>query len=125
MHLEDKRYKCHLCEKEFSKRGGLTTHLKLHNSNTLEEDKPDGIVGVSGTESNSLEGVAGVPVIHATSLEAVHMKVEDGMGDIKMDLNNVTVLNSNSSDSVGVLSTLEVVNPDTVVDSSLLNNANL
>ncbi|XP_034256973.1 zinc finger protein 773-like [Thrips palmi] len=123
MHLEEKRYKCHLCEKEFMKKGGLTAHQKIHNSYILEEEKPDGVVGVSGTESNSLEGVE---IIHTAPLEpVVRMKVEDGMADIKMDLSHVSALNSNS-DSVGVvMSTLEVVNPDTVVDSSLLNDANL
>lgn len=118
MHLEEKRFTCHVCEKVFSKRGGLTTHLKVHSSNVLEEEKRD--VGVCGTESNSLEGVA---IIHTTPLDPVGVK--DGMTNLKMDLSNVTVLNSNSPDSVGVMSTLEVVNPDTVVDSSLLNDANL
>lgn len=123
MHLEDKKFKCHLCDKEFSKRGGLTTHLKVHNSNVLE-DGAEVIVGVSGAESNSLEGV---DVMHATTIDSntISMKAEDGVTDIKIDLNNVTVLNGNSSDSVAVMSTLEVVNPTTVVEASLLNNANL
>lgn len=122
MHLEDKRYKCHLCDKEFTKRGSLTTHIKMHNSNPLEGDKPDSTIGVSGAESCSLEAE---DVMHHASLDVSGMKVEVAMADIKVNLEDVAGLNSNSSDAVGLMSSLEVVTPDSVVETSMLNDANL
>ncbi|KAK3926953.1 Zinc finger protein 484 [Frankliniella fusca] len=102
MHTDVKRHKCPLCDKEFSKRGSLTTHLKVHNSNSLDDDRPDSTAGVSGAESNSLEAedVVSVP----------DMKVEVALAN----WNDVAGLNSNSSDTVGGSTSLNVSKPESV-----------
>ena len=105
-----------MCDKEFSKRGSLTSHIKLHSANLLEVNNPVSTVIVS--ESNSLEAE---DPLHSSSISTGGMKVEVNLEDIKVDVDN---LNSNSSDA-GVMSTLEVVHPSAVVATTLLNDPHM
>lgn len=122
MHTDVKKYNCHLCDREFTKRGSLTTHIKMHSANLLEDDKPDSIVGVnaSGSESNSLEAEGQVH----NPLDVSDMKVEVALADIKVNLNDVSQLSSNGSETI-VISTLDAVNPDTIVGAAILEDTDM